>query len=60
MVMLRKRKLILALINKIPMIYGRQLGRNGSTDRMITELQNLYGSLARYDALINHIGKVGI
>lgn len=65
MAMLKKRKLILALIDKLPeMAYltRRAVNKpNAIMDKLFTELQGLYGRLDLYNFIINkHIRKVGI
>lgn len=58
MVMLRKRKMILALIHELPRVMGRQLGT--SSDQLMNELKFLYGQLGLYDRMIDYMIKAGV
>lgn len=61
MVMLRKRKMILALINKLPSLLGRKNGKlNTVNEQMMTELKFLYGQLGLYDRIIDYMTKAGV
>lgn len=61
MVMLRKRKMILALINKLPMMLGRQCGKiETAMDNIMDEMKFLYGKLGLYDRVMDHMIKAGV
>lgn len=65
MAMLKKRKMILALIHEMPKLAyltGRAVNKpNVIMENMFTELQSLYGRLDLYNFIINnYIRKVGI
>lgn len=61
MAMLKKRKMILALISKIPMLLGRKSGKyETQMNQMMDEIKFLYGQLGLYDKIMDHMMEVGI
>lgn len=56
MVMLRKRKMILALIHEVPKLMGRQCGKSETViDNIMDELKFLYSQLGLYDMIIDYM-----